>query len=203
MVQSFTDGLTDMYKTPGLVLAHCLADAWRVDTPIRNTLTGCSNVAPRYPSLLLPSKKSTDDDLGPLSSKGTTLILEWQNEVLKYTNDLSVYVWQPHLRKKADGFCKITIVVMPSNSVEASHKTRQVAIIVKPPNTMPIALQKAIDTRISQRTDHSWTATHELLHFLLLLLEWMADDTAHLVDSITYEVREMVRYLVDLLQFRN
>lgn len=205
MLQSFRVSMNEMYKAPSKVLAHCVADSWEMDD-LRDILAGHSPNNPRYIATRVPSQRYRAIDAMELSwLHRANFVLEWQKDVLKYTNDLSIYVWQPHLQRRPKGYRMVRVIVIPQTSSRESKDQRRMVLKLEPPEVKEIpsdAIPELIIHQFLQRyqqatplltSNHSWTATHEVFRTLMLLFGWMVDDTAKSVDSVIYELREMVR----------
>lgn len=192
LAETLRNLLHEMYKAPSQALALSVADIWGADIVSRRMLSNLISPSPRYPSLQLPSMRQSEEEITFFSHIGTSFTLEWQNQVLKYENDLKIYVWQPHLQRRPDIYNVINIVIMPARDGESQQR---MAMSLHPPKLLSAFLQFH-QTRMSTQIlldQHPWSAKHELFLTLVAVLDWMASDITSFVDNIAYELREMVR----------
>jgi hypothetical protein len=89
-VETFRGCQQDLYLVPARIIAQRLESAWNLQSITKSITSSLT-------SDHMPSKK-VPQDVGILPD-GTeeTYILRWQSDLWTYTNDLNVYVWQPHL----------------------------------------------------------------------------------------------------------
>lgn len=197
--------MNEMYKVPSKVLAHCIADSWEVED-LRGFLAGHSPNFSRYIATGLPSQRHREiDDIEFPWRHRANFVLNWQRDVLKYTNDLSIYVWQPHLKRRPKGYRVVSVMILPEQPLPDLNDQRRIVLKLEPPevkqessNTISELIIHQLLNRYKQAmppltSNHPWTATHEIFRILMLLFRWMVDDTAQFVDSVMYELREMVR----------
>jgi hypothetical protein len=143
----------------------------------------------------LPSRKRSQD-LGILPNGVEKIYtLHWQNDLLPYTNDLNVYVWQPHLDQIPSIYYNSVTIIMPSKTAISNSRVSFVhrfLVVADPPSLMTRFLSTEDAFVRSSQTQHTWAAEHEMLRVLAVLFKWIIDDSSVLVDKMTNRITEMV-----------
>ncbi|KAH8647601.1 hypothetical protein BGZ60DRAFT_423704 [Tricladium varicosporioides] len=167
-------------EAPFLAILHVLEKEWQLS---RVTLEQCVEDPglPDQGAVDLPSQRKTPGfSLPEVGWKTTNLV--WFRDINKYTQDLSVYVWQPHLQPiKGIG---ATVVIGPLHS-----KPRRILVVLKPSKQHPElltgitdALYNAIPKSVEECDDTYIIST--ILSIYALLIR----DTGSLLKRIYTEV---------------
>lgn len=165
-----------------------MESAWSVQS-ITKTPT------PYLTSDRLPSKKISQDDGILPNGTEETYALHWQDDLLTYTNDLNVYVWQPHLKQIPSVHYNSVTVIMPSKTPISGFSAsfaHRLLVIADPPSLMT-RFSSSDDVFVrSDQTQHLWNADHKTLRVLAVFFQWIVADSSVLVDKMTARITEMV-----------
>lgn len=176
-----------MHLAPARVIARCVEEEW--------DLKDICKPGVHQSSSILPSKKLHQDVNLLFGKTETTYEMHWQSDLLTYTNDVSVYVWQPHLEEiPTEHYNSITIVV-PSDDVSttpAVSPSYRMLVVANPPALMSRFLNTQDAFVASANTTHAWDAGHERFRVFLIFLKWIVEDSSGLVDSMPAKTSEMV-----------
>lgn len=179
-----------MHLAPARVIARCVEEEWGLKNICKPGVHQCSSK--------LPSKKLQQDVNLLFGKAETTYDIHWQSDLLTYTNDVNVYVWQPHLEViPSEHYNSITIVV-PSDDVSttpAVSPSHRMLVVANPPALMSRFLNTQDAFVASANTTHAWDAGHERFRVFLIFLKWIVEDSSGLVDSMTLKISEMVSFL--------
>ncbi|CAC9892879.1 unnamed protein product [Aureobasidium pullulans] len=166
-IESFRGCQRDMHLAPARVIARCVEEEWDLKDIYVNLLFGKTE---------------------------TTYEMHWQSDLLTYTNDVSVYVWQPHLEEiPTEHYNSITIVV-PSDDVSttpAVSPSYRMLVVANPPALMSRFLNTQDAFVASANTTHAWDAGHERFRVFLIFLKLTVEDSSGLVDSMAAKTSEM------------
>lgn len=176
-----------MHLAPARVIARCVEEEW--------DLKDICKPGVHQSSSILPSKKLHQDVNLLFGKTETTYEMYWQSDLLTYTNDVSVYVWQPHLEEiPTEHYNSITIVV-PSDDVSttpAVSPSYRMLVVAIPPALMSRFLNTQDAFVASANTTHAWDAGHERFRVFLIFLKLTVEDSSGLVDSMAAKTSEMV-----------
>lgn len=179
-----------MHLAPARVIARCVEEEW--------DLKDICKPGVHQSSSILPSKKLHQDVNLLFGKTETTYEMHWQSDLLTYTNDVSVYVWQPHLEEiPSEHYNSITIVA-PSDDVSttpAVSPSYRMLVVANPPALMSRFLNTQDAFVASASTTHAWDAGHERFRVFLIFLKWTVEDSSDLVDSMALKISEMVTFL--------
>lgn len=184
-----------MYEAPSQVLAYRIAERWELTEGARDVLAGQTTANPRYSPIWLPSKRKQTNHGSLFLDTGTSLTLEWQSEAPTYKNDISIYVWQPHLEKHPALYNSVNLVIAPSSSSGDTFTVRRIAVVLKPPTLLNDSEpQGRLLPSVSEpsQASHSWVADHEFFRILLSFFERMTTDSAKFLDGLQQELRDLV-----------
>lgn len=189
-IETFRLCQRDLFLAPARIITQCIESAWdlkSIKSPVTSQLT----------SDQLPSKERPKG-IGILSDDTEkTYSLHWQKELLKYENDLYVYVWQPHLERTPSArYNSATVVIPPpsSNSQTGASSAHRLLVFADPPDLMSRFLETETAFVKSTQTQHTWDATDEKLRVLAVLLKWMVEDSSNLVDDMSSKAKDMVSF---------
>ncbi|THY82975.1 hypothetical protein D6C92_09832 [Aureobasidium pullulans] len=179
-----------MHLAPARVIARCVEEEWDLKNICKPGVHQCSSK--------LPSKKLQQDVNLLFGKAETTYDIHWQSDLLTYTNDVNVYVWQPHLEEiPSEHYNSITIVA-PSDDVSttpAVSPSYRMLVVANPPALMSRFLNTQDAFVASASTTHAWDAGHERFRVFLIFLKWTVEDSSDLVDSMALKISEMVTFL--------
>lgn len=187
-IETFRGCQEDLSLAPARIIAQRLASVWNLQSITRTT-------PPHTISDCLPSKK-LPPEIGILpTSNEETYTLHWQNRLLMYANDLSVYVWQPHL-EQTPSICYNSVTVVMLRSSPATHSggspVNRLLVVADPPSLMTRFLSTKDAFVRSSQTQHMWDSEHETLRVLAIFFKWIVDDSSVLVDGMESRVNAMV-----------
>ncbi|THX93368.1 hypothetical protein D6D03_10096 [Aureobasidium pullulans] len=186
-IESFRGCQRDMHLAPARVIARCVEEEW--------DLKDICKPGVHQSSSILPSKKLHQDVNLLFGKTETTYEMHWQSDLLTYTNDVSVYVWQPHLEEiPSEHYNSITIVA-PSDDVSttpAVSPSYRMLVVANPPALMSRFLNTQDAFVASASTTHAWDAGHERFRVFLIFLKWTVEDSSDLVDSMAAKTSEMM-----------
>ncbi|THW33010.1 hypothetical protein D6D21_10170 [Aureobasidium pullulans] len=186
-IESFRGCQRDMHLAPARVIARCVEEEW--------DLKDICKPGVHQSSSILPSKKLHQDVNLLFGKTETTYEMHWQSDLLTYTNDVSVYVWQPHLEEiPTEHYNSITIVV-PSDDVSttpAVSPSYRMLVVANPPALMSRFLNTQDAFVASANTTHAWDAGHERFRVFLIFLKLTVEDSSGLVDSMAAKTSEMM-----------
>ncbi|THY15497.1 hypothetical protein D6D00_09306 [Aureobasidium pullulans] len=186
-IESFRGCQRDMHLAPARVIARCVEEEW--------DLKDICKPGVHQSSSILPSKKLHQDVNLLFGKTETTYEMHWQSDLLTYTNDVSVYVWQPHLEEiPTEHYNSITIVV-PSDDVSttpAVSSSYRMLVVANPPALMSRFLNTQDAFVASANTTHAWDAGHERFRVFLMFLKLTVEDSSGLVDSMAAKTSEMM-----------
>lgn len=188
VVETFRGCQQDLYLAPARVIAKRLESAWNLQSITKPT---ASNLT----SSCLPSKKLPKDPKILPDGNEKTYTLHWQNDLLTYTNDLNVYVWQPHLEQIPSVFYNSVTFIMPSKNATptpSTSLTHRLLVVANPPSLMTRFLSTEDAFVKNSQTRHGWDADHETLRVIAALFKWIVDDSSVLVDKMTSRTTDMV-----------
>ncbi|KAH0290029.1 hypothetical protein KCU62_g3934, partial [Aureobasidium sp. EXF-3399] len=143
----------------------------------------------------LPSKKLSLKVCVLLKNTEETYNLHWQNRLLMYTNDLNVYVWQPHLEQTPSICYNSVTIIMPSQisvSQSGGSPAKRLLVVADPPTLMTKFLSTEDALVRSSQTQHPWDTNHETLRVLAVFFKWIVDDSSVLVDEMASRITQMV-----------
>ncbi|KAG9652073.1 hypothetical protein KCU95_g5573, partial [Aureobasidium melanogenum] len=186
-IETFRGSQQDLHLAPARVITQRIASAWDLESvkkPIASQLT----------SDQLPSKK-LPKSIGALSNNTEkTYTLHWQSHLLTYTNDLYVYVWQPHLERTPSTCYHSATIIIPSPDSDlqtSASSAHRLLVIAHPPYLMPRFLKTEDAFVKSIQTQHKWDADHEKLRVFAIFFKWMIEDSSKLVDDMVSKATEM------------
>ncbi|KAF4632165.1 hypothetical protein G7Y89_g5971 [Cudoniella acicularis] len=169
-------------EAPFLAVLHVLAKEWQLS---QSTLEECI-AAPNLPYhgiIELPShRKNSSFTLPEVGWK--TINIYWFRDVTKYSQDLSVYVWQPHLQRlMAVG---ASVVVGPLHS-----SLRRVLVVLKPSRQQHqslVDLTEALQNAIPKTLDEFFGTQVEILLTILSIYSLLIRDTSFFSERIYSEI---------------
>ncbi|THX80056.1 hypothetical protein D6D04_04791 [Aureobasidium pullulans] len=186
-IESFRGCQRDMHLAPARVIARCVEEEWDLKDMCEPGVHQCSSK--------LPSKKLQQDVNLLFGKAETTYDIHWQSDLLTYTNDVNVYVWQPHLEEiPSEHYNSITIVA-PSDDVSttpAVSPSYRMLVVANPPALMSQFLNTQDAFVASANTTHAWDAGHERFRVFLIFLKMTVEDSSGLVDSMAAKTSEMM-----------
>lgn len=190
-VETFRGCQQDLNLAPARIIAQRLASAWDLQN-ITKTITS------RRTSDHLPSRKvSPKSGILPKSIE-EIYTLHWQSSLLMYTNDLNVYVWQPHLEQVPSIRYNSATIIMPSKtpvSRSGESSINRLLVVADPPSLMARFLSTDDAFVRSNQTQHMWDTDHETLRVLAVFFKWMVDDSSELADEMASRTTDMVSLL--------
>jgi hypothetical protein len=127
--------------------------------------------------------------LFPLSlSEWTIISIPWFRDVLEYTQDMAIYVWEPHLSPSSA--VGVSICIGPGE-----NGAQQVIVLLKPSKEMGQSLydlvenvKASIPNPVKGLSGVEVEITSTLLSFYSLLI----DDTSFLVDRLIIKISSLV-----------
>jgi hypothetical protein len=127
--------------------------------------------------------------LFPLSlSEWTIINIPWSRDVLEYTQDVAIYVWEPHLSPlPAIG---ASICISP-----AENGAQKVIVLLKPSKSMGQSLYNLIEnveSSIPSPVKGLSGVEVEITSTLLSLYSLLIDDTSFLVDRLIILIGSLV-----------
>lgn len=192
-VETFRGCQQDLNLAPARILAQRLALAWSLQSITKATTS-------RLTSDRLPSRKASLE-VGILP-KGAEEIctFHWQSSLLTYTNDLNIYVWQPHL-EQTPSVCYNSVAIILPSEISATRpgvpSAQRLLVVVDPPSLMTRFLHSGDAFVRSIQTQHTWDTDHETLRVLAVFFKWILDDSSVLDDQLASRTTEMVKLLQD------
>lgn len=186
--ETFRGCQQDLNLAPARIIAQQLASAWNLQSITKAT-------ASHLTSDCLPSKKlPLEVGILPKNTE-ETYNLHWQNRLLMYTNDLNVYVWQPHLEQTPSICYNSVTIIMPSQilvSQSGGSSAKRLLVVADPPTLMTRFLSTEDALVRSSQTQHPWDTDHETLRVLAVFFTWIVDDSSLLLDEMASRITEMV-----------
>lgn len=176
-----------MHLAPARFIAHCLVKEWDLKS------IGKPDV--HLASSQLTSRKTYRDVDLLFDKTDTKYDMRWQSGLLAYTNDVNVYVWQPHLNTIPSEHYNSITIIFPTNialSVPAVSPSHRMLIVANPPALMPRFLDTQDAFIKSTDTTHAWDAGHERLRIFVVFLVWIVEDSSDVVDQMDSRISEMV-----------
>jgi len=187
-VETFRGCQQDLNLAPARIIAQRLVLAWDLQSITEAT-------ASHLTSDCLPSTKLSSE-VGILHKDiEETYSLHWQNRLLMYTNDVHVYVWQPHLEQRPSICYNSVTIIMPTKALVfqlGGSSARRLLVVADPPNLMTRFLSTEDAFVRSSQTQHPWDTDHETLRVFAVFFKWIIDDSSVLVDQIRSRTTELV-----------
>ncbi|THZ19283.1 hypothetical protein D6C89_07834 [Aureobasidium pullulans] len=172
--------LPDLYLAPARLIALQVAWAWNVVKPIipyHHT----------HVPFQLPSHTAPIGDAFLFNSEGERFTFRWQKEVMHPRDDLHIYVWQPHLRKRPCIYYSATVILPPTTNKSPLH--RRLMMLVEPTSLLNrLATHGRHASGASLNTSHCWNATHEVFELIIDLFSTMVLD----LSEFTVDLRDKI-----------